>query len=62
MNLAGISYPIALFEDSDIALAFQVSALPTYVVIGRDGRIASHQTGVDGEKGLRKLLAAAGLE
>jgi thiol-disulfide isomerase/thioredoxin len=55
-------YPIVLSNDSDIVASFQVSAFPTYVLIGRDGNIAAHQVGSSGEESLRAILAAAGLK
>jgi hypothetical protein len=56
------AYPIALSDDSDIVAAFQVTAFPTYVLIGSDGAIAAHQIGSGGEDSLRKMLDGAGVE
>ena len=41
--------------------AFEISAFPTYVLIGPDGKIAGHQLGSRGEQALYDLLAKVGL-
>ena len=41
----GISYPIVLDADESLQRRFQVRALPTSVLIGRDGRIVSFTQG-----------------
>jgi thiol-disulfide isomerase/thioredoxin len=56
------AYPIALSNDSDIVAAFQVTAFPTYVLIGSVGTIAAHQIGSSGEDSLRKMLGNAGVK
>jgi thiol-disulfide isomerase/thioredoxin len=56
------SFPVALTTENEMPRAYQIGVFPTYVVIDRDGTLAS---AVDGEKGfadLRKLLKKAGLE
>jgi hypothetical protein len=56
------SFPVALTTENEMPRAYQIGVFPTYVVINRDGTLAS---AVDGEKGfadLRKLLKKAGLE
>jgi thiol-disulfide isomerase/thioredoxin len=56
------SFPIVLTTENDMPRPYQVSAFPTYIVIGRDGTVVS---AVEGEKGfgeLRDLLKKAGLE
>ena len=46
-------------DDGEVAAAFSVTALPTLVVLGRDGRVvATHQGGAD-EAELRALVARA---
>ena len=41
----GLRYPIALDEDGTLQERFQVRALPTTVLIGRDGRVVSFHAG-----------------
>lgn len=53
---------IVLTEDTNLAAMYQATAYPIYVVIDRDGNIAGEQRGAAGEKGLRRLLARAGVE
>ena len=59
---APVSYAIAPAGDGEVVAAYQVSAFPTYVVIGRDGTIAAHQIGGSGEAKLYGLLEKAGLK
>ena len=49
-------------EDTNLAEALGTSGYPTYVVIGRDGRVAGRQSGAGGAESLHELLAKAGLE
>ena len=53
---------IVLTEDTNLAAMYQANVYPIYVVIDRDGNIAGEQRGAAGEKGLRRLLASAGVE
>jgi len=56
------SFPVALTTENAMPRAYRIGAFPTYIVINRDGTVAS---AVEGEKGfadLRKLLKKAGLE
>jgi len=53
---------IVLTEDTNLAAMYQATAYPIYVVIDRDGNIAGEQRGAGGERGLRRLLARAGVE
>jgi len=56
-----MAYPAVLSGESGILNAYQVGAYPTFVLIGRDGKVASHQIGFDGEAALRAMLEKAGL-
>ena len=56
-----LQYPVILGGESGILAAFQVSAYPTFVLIGRDGKIAAHQIGYGEESALRGMLEKAGL-
>ncbi len=56
------TYPIVLTAEHEMPRAYQVYALPTYIVIDSTGSVT---TAVDGDKGfgdLRKLLKKAGLD
>jgi len=52
---------VVLTEDTNLAAMYQANSYPIYVVIDRDGNIAGEQRGAAGEKGLRRLLANAGV-
>ena len=41
---------------------YQIGVFPTYVVIGRDGTVASAMQGNQGFSDLRKVLREAGLD
>jgi thiol-disulfide isomerase/thioredoxin len=56
-----IPYPVALGLDSDILASFHVTAYPTFVLIGRDGKVEAHLIGFGGEAALRGMLEKAGL-
>lgn len=56
------SYPIVLTTENQFPPAYQVRAFPTYIVIERDGNIASASDGDQGFATLKKLLKKAGLE
>ncbi len=53
---------IVLYEDTNLAAMYAATTYPIYVVIDRDGNIAGIQRGAGGERALRGLLSAAGLE
>ncbi len=56
----GLTFPIVLDEDGSLARRFDVSVVPTSILIGRDGRIAHVQVGyVPGqEEALAKAILA----
>jgi len=56
------SCKIVLMEDTNLAALFATTVYPVYVVIDRDGNLAGRQKGASGERGLRNLLARAGME
>jgi thiol-disulfide isomerase/thioredoxin len=56
------SVPIVLTKDTNLAAMYNAQSYPIYVVIDRDGNIAGEHRGAAGERGLRRLLRAAGLE
>lgn len=53
---------IVLTEDTNLAAMYQANVYPIYVVIDRDGNISAEQRGAAGERRLRRLLSAAGIE
>jgi electron-transferring-flavoprotein dehydrogenase len=56
------AYPTVLSGESGILSAYQVGAYPTFVLIGRDGKVAAQQVGFGGEAALRGMLDKAGLK
>ena len=48
-------------EDTDLAEVLGTRGFPSYVLIGRDGRIVDRQHGAGGEESLRQLLSEAGI-
>jgi thiol-disulfide isomerase/thioredoxin len=63
LKTAPVSYPIALTGEATVVPDYEVTAFPTYVLIGRDGVIAAYVVGGgDGEPALRELLAKAGIK
>jgi thiol-disulfide isomerase/thioredoxin len=58
LKTAGVSYPVALTEDTDIAYDYHVDAYPTYIVIARDGLVAEEMVGGN-EKALRDIVDIA---
>lgn len=57
-----VPYASALSGDSGIMQAYEVSAFPTFVMIGRDGKVVAHEVGYAGEDVLAAMPAKAGLE
>jgi len=55
-----LPYPVVLGTQSGIPAAFGVTVFPTFVLIGPDGKIASHQFGFN-ESALANILKNAGL-
>ncbi|HEY1203439.1 MAG: TlpA disulfide reductase family protein [Bryobacteraceae bacterium] len=49
-------------EDTNLVEVLGSQGFPSYVLIGRDGRVAGRQSGARGEESLRHLLAKAGLD
>ena len=52
---------IVLTEDTNLAAMYQATVYPIYVVIDRDGNIATTQRGAGGERALRHILSRAGI-
>ena len=56
-----VPYPVILSADSGIVASYQVSAFPTFIMIGRDGKVVAHEIGYGGEEQLREMAKKAGL-
>lgn len=56
-----MEYPVALSGDTDVLDDFHVSAFPTFILIGRDGRVAGGEIGYGGAAALTEILSKAGL-
>lgn len=59
---AGYTFPVLLDPDQRVHQLYGVRWAPTVVVINRKGKIAARYVGAGGDAGLRKALAAAGLD
>ena len=57
----GYTFPTLLDSGNQVGSQFRVTAIPTSVVIDREGRVASYLVGLHSEKTLRDALARAGL-
>jgi|SRR5271157_423122 len=55
------SFPIVLTTENDMPPPYEVDGLPTYIVIGRDGKVASAVAGEAGYAYLEYMLREAGL-
>ena len=55
-----VAYPVLMGTESGIPPAYGVSAFPTFVLIGPDGKIAAHQIGFN-ESALSGIVSKAGL-
>jgi len=60
LNANHVEYPVMMGTDSGIPPAYSVSAFPTFVLIGPDGKIAAHQIGFS-ETELSGIVFKAGL-
>jgi thiol-disulfide isomerase/thioredoxin len=61
MKTTPMAYPGVLAGDSSVLKDYQVSALPTFVLIGGDGKIVAYESGFGGDEMLAAMLAKAGL-
>jgi len=53
------AYPVVLSGESGILDAYKVTAYPTFVLIGPDGKVIAHEIGFGGEQMLRKMIGKA---
>jgi thiol-disulfide isomerase/thioredoxin/outer membrane lipoprotein-sorting protein len=56
-----LGYPAVLSGESGILEAYRVTAYPTFVLIGRDGKIVANEIGFRDEDQLRQMIDRAGL-
>jgi thiol-disulfide isomerase/thioredoxin len=56
-----MAYPAVLSGESAILKDYQVTAFPTFVLIGPDGKIAAYEMGFGGDEMLHGMLEKAGL-
>ena len=56
------AYPILLTAENEVPHLFQVGALPTYMVIDKDGTLSGVVDGDQGFSELRKMLKKAGMD
>jgi len=57
-----LPYPALLSGESEILKDYQVTAYPTFVLVGSDGRIAACEMGFGGGEMLRAMLEKVGLK
>lgn len=62
LKASEVHYSVVLTSENQIPRPYQVSAIPTYIVIDRDGNVTSASEGDQGFADLRKLLKRSGLE
>src|SRR5579863_7015862 len=56
-----LEYPAVLSGESGILESYSVTAYPTFILIGRDGKIIANEVGFSGEDQLREMIDKAGL-
>ena len=56
------AYTVVLTSENEMPRQFEIGVLPTYIVIGKDGDVASAVEGDRGFSDLRKTLKKAGME
>jgi peroxiredoxin len=61
LSANSLTFPTLHDENMRVAMLYQVQALPAFVVIDRQGRIASYMVGTRSKEELEKALLAAGL-
>jgi len=52
---------IVYMEDTNLAAMYAATVYPIYVVVDREGNVVATQRGASGERGLRRMLARAGI-
>lgn len=54
-----LAYPAVLSGKSGILESYEVTAYPTFILIGRDGKIVANEVGFGGEDQLRRMIDKA---
>lgn len=54
------AYPVVESGESGVLDAYKVTAYPTFVLIGPDGKVIAHEIGFGGEQMLRRMIGKAG--
>ena len=62
LSAAGLTFPTLHDERMRVAMLYQVQALPAFVIVDRQGRIASYMIGTRTKAQLEKALFDAGLD
>lgn len=57
----GYSFPTLNDGENSVSISYKVSAIPTVVIINKEGKIANYIVGVREEQELRKMIIDAGL-
>jgi len=57
----GLSLAVLLDERGEVAQKYLVNSIPSLVIVGRDGKVASHMVGAHPEEDLRDALLEAGI-
>ena len=60
LKTKNLPYPVIMGDEAGIPAAYGISAFPTFVMIGTDGKIAAHQIGLN-ESALTGIVSKAGL-
>ena len=58
----GYSFPTLVDEEQQASMRYQVRAIPTTVVIDREGNISSYRVGLSSESELRAMLKILGIQ
>ncbi len=61
LNQFGYTFPTLIDRSMDVARLYNISAIPTFIVIDRQGRLASYMKGTRGIDQLRLAIMKAGL-
>jgi thiol-disulfide isomerase/thioredoxin/outer membrane lipoprotein-sorting protein len=56
-----LEYPVVFSGDSGVLESYGVTAFPTFILIGRDGKVIANEVGFGGEDQLRQMIDKAGL-
>ena len=60
LKTRNLPYPVIMGDEAGIPAAYGISAFPTFVMIGTDGKVAAHQIGFN-EPALTSIISKAGL-